>query len=166
MSDHEDHEDREDREDREDNEQHEAQDDRESAAVETPPLRRVRQRRRALPRWAWITGIGVCVGIALAVIAVAIWLNWPKTDETSVVTVHGVEYVTNVQVEDHNGYAYVQMPVNSDTASVVLEVADSADNEKIREFLDGLDTLMPGEHVLSLNETNLHFIVDGIDEVE
>ena len=40
------------------------------------------------------------------------------------------------------------------------------DTQQIREFLDGLDTLVPGEHVVSLSEVNLHFIVDGIDETK
>lgn len=118
--------------------------------------------RRATPKAIWMIAIGIAL-VVLTLLAALLWLNRPEVDETSVVTVQGVEYVTNVTVEEQDGYVYVLMPVNSDAASVVLEVADDRDNAKIREFLDGLDTLVPGEHVLSLSDANLHFILDGIE---
>ena len=135
------------------------------ALAAQPPLRRVRHRRSAVSVRVWLIAGGVAL-IALVVLAAVLWLNRPTADGPSTVTVQGVEYVTNVEVEAQGGYVYVYLPVNSDVESVVLEVADEADNQQIREFLDGLDTFVPGEHVLSLSETNLHFIVDGIDEVD
>lgn len=133
------------------------------AAEARPPLRRARHRRGTRPNRVWLIAGGVAI-LVLAVLAAALWLNRPAEEAPNTVTVQGVEYVTNVEVEEQGGYVYVYLPVNTETGAVVLEVADSADSERIKEFLDGLDTLVPGEHVVSLSESNLHFIVDGIDE--
>lgn len=114
-----------------------------------------RPRRKLL--WA-----GGATAVALAAGAV-LWANWPAQD-LDVVTVLGVDYTTNMQVDEHGGYVYVTVPVNSDAGSVVVEVGDAGDNAEIREFLDTLDTLVPGEHVVELQRSNLHFIVDGLAE--
>ena len=56
------------------------------------------------------------------------------------------------------------VPVNSEVNSLVLKVQDAEDNAQIRAFLSGLDTFVPGEHVLALSDSNLHFIIDGMAE--
>ncbi|QYM75572.1 hypothetical protein [Leucobacter luti] len=119
------------------------------------PARRGKPRRRAL----WL-GAGAVAALA---IGVAAWSLWPASDVHSV-TVLGVEYSTNLQIEEHDGYAYVTVPVNTEAGSTVLEVTDADDTRTIREFLAGLDTLVPGEHVLTLRTANLHIIVDGMVE--
>ena len=129
------------------------------------PLRRVRPRRSMKPKLVWLIAGGVAV-VVLVVSAATFWLNKPEVDAPTTVTVQGVEYVTNVEVEAQSGYVYVYLPVNTDPETVVLEAPIEADTQQIREFLDGLDTLVPGEHVVSLSEVNLHFIVDGIDETK
>lgn len=111
-------------------------------------------RRRAL----WIAAAAVAVAIGALV-----WLNWPAQDVESV-TVGGAEFATNMQMEEQGGYVYAYIPVNTDVGDVVIEVADAEDNREIREFLDSLDTLVPGEHVLALSDSNLHIIVDGMSE--
>lgn len=125
------------------------------------PLRRPRHRRSA--RLKWIVAGAVAL-VALTAVATLLWVTGPKEDAASSVTVQGISFVTNVEVEDQNGYVYVYLPVNTDAASVVLEVANESDNQQIREFLGALDTLVPGEYVLSLSEATLHFIVDGMDD--
>jgi hypothetical protein len=80
------------------------------------------------------------------------------------VTVGGTEYTTNVRMDEQGGYVYAYIPVNTDVGEVVIEVADEQDNREIRSFLDSLDTFTPGEHVLELSDSNLHFIVDGMAE--
>lgn len=130
-----------------------------------PPPRRPRHGRGPRRKRGWIIA-GGAVLVALAVLAAALWLNRPDANTPSTVTVQGVEYVTNVEVEEQDGYLFVYLPVNADTADVVLETPNAADTRQIREFLDGLDTLVPGEYVVSLSAANLHFIVDGIDETE
>lgn len=134
------------------------------AAGEHPPLRRPRRSSSANPKLAWLIAGGVALA-ALVVLAAVLWVNQPRAAAPNTVTVQGTEYVTNVEVEAQGGYVYVYLPVNTDPEAVVLEVSDEADSQRIREFLGGLDTLVPGEHVVSLSESNLHFIVDGIDGV-
>lgn len=113
-------------------------------------------RRRAL----WIAASAAAVAV---VIGALVWLNWPAQDVESV-TVGGAEYTTNVRMDEQGGYVYAYIPVNTDVGKVVIEVADEEDNREIRDFLDSLDTLVPGEHVLALSEANLHIIVDGMSE--
>lgn len=115
-----------------------------------------RSRRRAL----WVVAAIVVVA---AVVAGLLWWNQPE-EQLDTVTLHSVEYTTNLRMDEHNGYAYVYVPVNTDAGEAVLEVEDEADSAEIRAFLDGLDTLVPGEHVLELSDANLHFIVDGMEE--
>ena len=122
---------------------------------EPEPARRGRPRRRAL----WL-GAGAAAALALGA---ATWALWPTSDVRSV-TVLGVNYSTNLEIEDHDGYTYVTVPVNTEAGSAVLEVPDTDDTRAIREFLAGLDTLVPGEHVLTLRTANLHIIVDGMAE--
>ncbi|MBC9936170.1 MULTISPECIES: hypothetical protein [unclassified Leucobacter] len=105
---------------------------------------------------------GGAAAAALTVGALA-WWNWPAPGVADV-TILGVDYTTNMEVEEHGGYVYVTVPVNSDPRSVVVEVGNAGDDQEIREFLDGLDTLVPGEHVVELRASNLHFIVDGLAE--
>lgn len=120
--------------------------------------------RRGGPRRRRIVwgGAGAALAVALGLSA---WSLWPSPDLESV-TLLGVEYTSNMPLNEHGGYVYVTIPVNSDGNAVVLEVADTDDNGEIREFLSGLDTMVPGEHVLALRESNLHFIVDGIDGID
>ena len=120
------------------------------------PRRSSRPRRRAV----WIAAAAV---LAAVVVAALLWTNCPKTGAEPV-TLGGVEYTSNVRMEEQGGYVYAYIPVNSDAGGVVIEVADAEDNREIREFLDSLDTLVPGEHVLALSESNLHIIVDGMSE--
>lgn len=115
------------------------------------------RRSRAQARW-----IGIAAGGAVVAAAIA-WWAWPVSD-VETVTAYGIEYTTNVKVEEHGGYVYVYVPVNAKTGSVVLEVENKKDSQHIREFLDSLDTFVPGEHVVSTSEMNLHFIVDGMAE--
>ena len=122
---------------------------------EPEPARRGRPRRRAL----WL-GAGAAAALALGA---ATWALWPTSDVRSV-TVLGVDYSTNLEIEEHDGYTYVTVPVNTEAGSAVLEVPDADDTRAIREFLAGLDTLVPGEHVLTLRTANLHIIVDGMAE--
>lgn len=110
-------------------------------------------------RWIVWGGSGAALAVALGL---ASWSLWQPSDVESV-TLLGVEYTSNVQLDEHGGYVYVTLPVNSDGNAVVLEVTDPDDNEEIRGFLSALDTLVPGEHVLELRDSNLHFIVDGMD---
>ncbi|WP_125098952.1 hypothetical protein [Leucobacter chromiireducens] len=119
------------------------------------PARSGRPRRRAV----WL-GVGVTAAIAIGAVT---WSLWPETDVRTV-TVLGVDYTTNLDVEDHNGYPYVTVPVNTVVGSIVLEVSDADDTRTIQDFLATLDTLVPGEHVVSLGASNLHIIVDGIAE--
>jgi len=112
-----------------------------------------------LRRGLWIAGVALLV----IVIGIAAWLLWPK-QQTETVTLLGTEYTTNMQIEEHRGYVYVTIPVNSDTRDVVIEVPDETDNARIRDFLDELDTLVPGERVIALSDSNLHVLVDGIVE--
>ncbi|MBL3700610.1 hypothetical protein D3228_13320 [Leucobacter luti] len=107
----------------------------------------------------WL-GAGAAAAIAAGALT---WSLWPVQD-LDTHTVLGVEVTTNLEVAAHGGYIYVTVPVNADASEAVLHVPDEGDNLRIREFLDGLDTLVPGEHVLALSEANLHFIVDGIEE--
>jgi hypothetical protein len=113
-------------------------------------------RRRA----RWIAAAAAAVAV---VIGALLWLNWPAQDVESV-TVGGTEYTTNVRMDEQGGYVYAYIPVNTDVGEVVIEVADEQDNREIRSFLDSLDTFTPGEHVLELSDSNLHFIVDGMAE--
>lgn len=106
--------------------------------------------------------LGSAVAAALLLGALAWWF-WPASN-VQTVSVLGVDYTTNMQIDDHNGYVYVYVPVNADVNRVVVKVADKADNKEIRGFLDSLDTLVPGEHVIELSDSNLHFIVDGMEE--
>ncbi len=122
---------------------------------EPEPARRGWPRRRAL----WL-GAGAAAALALGA---ATWALWPTSDVRSV-TVLGVDYSTNLEIEEHDGYTYVTVPVNTEAGSAVLEVPDADDTRAIREFLAGLDTLVPGEHVLTLRTANLHIIVDGMAE--
>ncbi|WP_025134722.1 hypothetical protein [Leucobacter sp. PH1c] len=126
-----------------------------AAPAEPEPARRGRPRRRAL----WL-GAGAAAALALGA---ATWALWPTSDVHSV-TVLGVDYSTNLEIEEHDGYTYVTVPVNTEAGSAVLEVPDADDTRAIREFLAGLDTLVPGEHVLTLRTANLHIIVDGMAE--
>ena len=126
-----------------------------AAPAEPEPARRGRPRRRAL----WL-GAGAAAALALGA---ATWALWPTSDVRSV-TVLGVDYSTNLEIEEHDGYTYVTVPVNTEAGSAVLEVPDADDTRAIREFLAGLDTLVPGEHVLTLRTANLHIIVDGMAE--
>lgn len=114
-----------------------------------------RVRRKGL----WIGG---AVAAALLLGALAWWF-WPASN-VQTVSVLGADYTTNMRIDDHNGYVYVYVPVNADVKRVVVQVADKADSKEIRGFLDTLDTLVPGEHVLELSNSNLHFIVDGMEE--
>lgn len=120
------------------------------AAAQAP-----RSRKKAL----WIGAAASAAVVAGA----ALWWLWPAQN-IEVVNVLGVDYTTNMQIEEHGGYVYVTVPVNAAVNSVVVEVEDKSDSQKIREFLDSLDTLVPGEHVLALRDSNLHIIVDGMDE--
>lgn len=113
-----------------------------------------------LRRGLWIAGAVLLV----IVIGVAAWLLWPKQQQTETVTLIGTEYTTNMPIEEHGGYVYVTIPVNSDTRDVVIEVPDETDNARIRDFLDELDTLVPGERVVALSDSNLHVLVDGMAE--
>lgn len=120
-----------------------------------------RRASRARTRLLWIGG---AVAVVLAVVlGTLLWANWSAKD-VQVITVLGVEYSSNVPIEEQNGYVYVYLPVNSDTAAVIVEVSDEGDSRRIRDFLDSLDTFVPGEHVLDLSDSNLHFIVDGMAE--
>lgn len=116
-----------------------------------------RSRRRA----AWIaTAVAAVVVLVLAAL-----LSWNRpAGGGEPVTVGGTEYTTNVRMDEQGGYVYAYIPVNTDVGEVVIEVADEEDNREIRDFLDSLDTLVPGEHVLELSDSNLHFIVDGMAE--
>ncbi|GAA1598690.1 hypothetical protein GCM10009693_08230 [Leucobacter chromiireducens subsp. chromiireducens] len=114
-----------------------------------------RSRHRAL----WL-GVGAAAALAIGAVT---WSLWPAGDVRTT-TVLGVEYSTNLNVEEQNGYTYVTVPVNTEVESLVLEVPDAEDTRTIREFLAGLDTFVPGEHVLSLGTANLHIIVDGLAE--
>lgn len=116
---------------------------------------RSQPKRRHL--WKWV----VAATIPLVVVAFLLLNN--NEDTTQTVTIYGTDYTTTQTVEGHNGYVYVSIPVNTDTSTVIVEVENGADNLKIREFLDQLDTFIPGEHVIALSDGNLHFIVDGIE---
>ncbi len=114
-------------------------------------------RSRARLLWLGVAAAG------LVALGSLLWWNWPATD-VETVTVLGVEYSTNLRLDEHDGYTYVYVPVNTDVGTAVLQVEDAGDRAQIRAFLDSLDTLLPGEHVLALSDANLHFIVDGMDE--
>ena len=145
-----------------DHEENEANETSAVAETASAPAPASRPGRRAVPRPRWV--VAAVVLAVLVTLAALLWPNGPEADPSKVVTVQGVDYVTNVRVEDQGGYVYVFLPVNADATSVVLEVGDERDNEKIREFLGALDTFVPGEHVLALSDSSLHFILDGIEE--
>lgn len=148
----------------EENEANEAREEAETASAQVPAPAS-RPGRRAVPRPRWVvSAVVLAVLVTLVTLAALLWPNGPEADPSKVVTVQGVDYVTNVRVEDQGGYVYVFLPVNADATSVVLEAGDERDNEKIREFLGALDTFVPGEHVLALSDSSLHFILDGIEE--
>lgn len=109
--------------------------------------------------WLWVVVAGVVAAIIVVVVLLA-----GGDDKTSTVTVYGTDYTTTQNIDGHNGYVYVYIPVNAETSDVIVEVENPGDTAKIREFLDGLDTFTPGEHIVELSDSNLHFIVDGIEE--
>lgn len=115
------------------------------------------------PKWrskkVWLGG---AIAAALVLGGLAWWIGSTQTVKT--VTVLGVDYTTNLEMDVYDGNVYVSVPVNTNTGEAVLKVDNKEDNEQIREFLDSLDTLVPGEHALALSETNLRFIVDGMAE--
>lgn len=110
-------------------------------------------------RKVWLATLVVLV----VVVAVLAWWLWPK-QQVPTVTLHGMDYTTNMQIEEYGGYVYVTVPVNTDPRDVVLTVADETDNQRIRDFLAELDTLVPGERVLALSTSNLHVLVTGMAE--
>lgn len=118
-------------------------------------------RRRARTLW-----LGAGAAALAVVIAVAVALMWPRPTDVRVVAVSGAEYTTNIEVREEAGYVYAYLPVNADADDVVLEADDPEDTRTIRAFLDGLDTFVPGEHIIDLRDAHLHVIVDGIPEEE
>lgn len=90
-------------------------------------------------------------------------LNPPK-GKAEEVTIRGIEYTTNLKMDEFGGDVYVYLPVNAEVGEAVVERKDGKGNEEIRSFLDSLDTLVPGEHMLELGDYNLHVIIDGMEE--
>jgi hypothetical protein len=153
------HEDQQDHEDLGDHEDYEDQENHEVHRESFPtPNSGAAAKSRTRVVWIAIAAAGV-----VALIAALLISTWPK-ENLATVTIGGVGYTSNMEVEEFNGYVYVFIPVNTEVDDAVVEVDDADDSRKIRDFLDSLGTLVPGEHVLELSNSNLHFIVDGIEE--
>lgn len=119
--------------------------------------RRVRHRRRKR--------IALWTVAALVLLTTAGALTWGALgDDVRKVTVAGATFETNLRLAEHHGDVYVYVPVNATVRDLVLSTGEKVDDAKIREFLDQLDTVRPGEHTLEVDGEKLHVIVDGIDE--
>lgn len=138
--------------------------DQDTPAADVRTRRAARRARRA-PRMRLILVGAVAVALlaSAGIVTVATMTAPPALHE---VRAAGVEFTTNVEVREERGSVYVYLPVNTDVASVVLGVEDPSTSERIRAFLDGIDTLVPGEHVLDLEGVSVRVIVDGIPDQE
>lgn len=129
----------------------------------TPTTRRSAAHRAGAPRWV---GFAVAAAVAVATAVVAGVLLWAPFDVRTV-EVGGVSYRTNIELREDATGIYAFMPVNTDTDGVVLEMDDDAADPVIRDFLERLDTFVPGEHVLELeNSVTIRVIVDGVQGVD
>lgn len=99
----------------------------------------------------------------LLLVAVLVAVLWPRNGVERV-TVAGVEFRTNVVMEEYNNSPYANIPINSDTQQVVIETENPRDTATIREFLDAVNTFVPGEYTLQLADRTMYVRVDGIAE--
>lgn len=111
--------------------------------------------------------------IAIAVLAIvgALLAGWlvltsgdSAADDVETHTVRGVEYSTNLEIEELRGDLYVYVLVNTDVEDIVFEVDNRDDNAAIQKFFNSLDTFVPGEYELDLTDATLRIIVDGMAE--
>lgn len=120
--------------------------------------------RAATKRSARMRSIIAGAAAVLVALAVALPLLWPRAADVREVEVAGTTFTTNLDVREEGGYVYAYLPVNADVGAVVLTAENPDDTARIREFLQDLDTLVPGEHVIDLTDSHLHVIVDGIPD--
>jgi hypothetical protein len=121
--------------------------------------RRSAAHRAGPPRWiGW--AVAGAIAAAVAVVAVLLWMP----NDIRTVTMGGAEYRTNIELREAESGMYAFVPVNTETEDVVLETGDVHSDSVIRDFLERLDTFIPGEHVLMLeNSVTIRVIVDGIE---
>ncbi|WP_167051891.1 hypothetical protein [Salinibacterium sp. ZJ77] len=115
--------------------------------------------RTRRPRWIAVA-IAAAAAVVAALVAVLIWSPW----SVRTVEIGGLEYRTNIELREGDSGVYAFMPVNTDTTEVVLETGDQQKDSVIRSFLERLDTFVPGEHVLEMDEApTIRVIIDGIE---
>lgn len=133
----------------------------EAAAARGPEhfTRRRRRRRRVVVAVA----LAAATALGAGLLACLMLCSHPG-EPLEQVTAGGVTFTANVPITEYRGVPYAQLAVNADVAETTIEVPEPADRARIRAFLDGLDTLVPGKHVVELSTGDLHVIVDGMGE--
>lgn len=121
---------------------------------------RARKQKRSLI----VVGAAIALVIALGVAWLVMNLSKDSGNQVHEYSIRGLEYTTNLQIEEVRGEIYVYVLVNTDTDDIVFEVEDAADNGLVSEFFKGLDTFIPGEYEVELTDSTLRVIVDGMVE--
>lgn len=133
------------------------------AGADSAPARRDRRRKVHSTRRLTVIISAVIALIAGGVIWAVIALGG-SGKATAEYDIQGMTFTSNVMIADEPSGIYLYLPVNSDMTEVVVEAEDPRVTEALRAQLEQIDTFIPGEHVLELDQLTIHVIVDGIEE--
>ena len=133
-----------------------------------PSRRSLRAQAQSQPVSRWRTRMLVVVACVLAA-GLGSWgvfalVGDRQAPSATSYVVGDTTIVSSAEITEEATGAYLYLPVNTDVGDVILELDDPQATARLREQMEQIDTMVPGEHRVEIPGLAITVIVDGLDE--